>query len=423
MIIKSMSRKTPSFSQLIDYIEDSEKSKHASRRFSVFHNVFGHTSEALKKAFTDNASYLKARKDGAYLYHEIISIKRTHSLSEEAQKKILQKMVQEYLTLRAKNQLAYAVLHDDNPDSLHFHLVISANEYKGEQRKWFYKADFANIQTHLERHVLTHYPELNQQAVFYGNLTAEEKEAKQQKARLSQKGAELKRRTGKTPKRDEVKETLEAIFSHSTTPQDFTESMKQAGFTFYQRGKHAGIQDRDGNKYRFATLGLAEHWATFDEKMRASMSQHHTHTQSVPTNEQSSASSVQVRSETHQTNTEHCPRDTAIHSQETAPEQGFKEDLRHAETVHETRGDTFVNTPEQPSETQQNTQTSVEKPVFVEQIADTIESAKEELKNLSGFQVDEATRERRLEEMKARREYAKAQRQQHQTGKGHKPKQ
>lgn len=418
-----MSRKTPSFSQLIDYIEDSEKSKHASRRFSVFHNVFGHTSEALKKAFSDNASYLKARKDGAYLYHEIISIKRTHSLSEEAQKKILQKMVQEYLTLRAKNQLAYAVLHDDNPDNLHFHLVISANEYKGEQRKWFYKADFASIQTHLERHVLTHYPELNQQAVFYGNLTAEEKEAKQQQARLSQKGAELKRRTGKTPKRDEVKETLEAIFSTSTTPQDFTEAMSQAGFTFYQRGKHAGITNQDGNKYRFASLGLAEQWATFDEKMRASMSQQATPTQSVPTNEQHSASSVPVRSEAHPANTEHCPRDTLRHTQKTATEQELNEGLRHAETVHETPRDTFANTQKHSSETEQNTQTRIENVVLVEPLQETFESAKEELKNLSGFQVDEAERERRLEEMKARREHAKAQRQQHQTGKGHKPKQ
>jgi uncharacterized protein YbcV (DUF1398 family) len=259
------------------------------------------------------------------------------------------------------------MIHEEHAEHLHFHVMISSNKIESTERVRLSKQQFSNIQTHLERHVLTHYPELNQQAVFFGNLTAEQKTTKQSKARLSQQGAELKRRTGKTPKRDEVKETLEAIFSTSTTPQDFTKAMSRAGFTFYQRGKHAGIQDRDGNKYRFATLGLAEQWATFDEKMRASMSQHTTHAKSVPTNEQPPVSSVQVH-----------------------PEQE---------------------------------QSHVEKPVFVEQIANTIESAKEELKNLSGFQVDEAERERRLEEMKARRAKSQKAQDSHQSGQGYKPKQ
>jgi hypothetical protein len=266
------------------------------------------------------------------------------------------------------------MIHDDHTEHLHFHLVISSNKIESTERVRLSKEQFSEIQTHLERHVLTHYPELNQKAVFFGNLTAEQKEAKQSKARLSNQGAELKRRTGATPKRDEVKATLEAIFSTSTTPQAFTESMNQAGFTFYQRGKHAGITDRDGKKYRFATLGLAEQWATFDATMRASMSQPY---QQVQDTTQQAVNSVPV----------HPPAE------------------------------------EQEEQKEQTATSTIEETIILEPIAETFESAKEELKNLSGFHVGEVERERRLEEIKARRANAKTRESQHQIGKGHQPKQ
>lgn len=367
MIIKSMSRKQATFSQLIDYIATG-----ASReQHTCYHNTYSEQRDALKREFEANARHLRARKNGVYLYHEIISLKRQTYLSLEEQKAKLSQIVKSYLEARAPHQLAFGMIHDDHSEHLHFHLVISSNKIESAERVRLSKQQFADIQTHLERHVLTYYPELEQQAVFFGNLTPEQKEAKQSKARLSQKGAELKRRTGNTPKRDEVKDTLEAIFSTSTTPQDFTESMKQAGFTFYQRGKHAGIQDRDGKKYRFVSLGLAEHWATFDATMRASMSQAH-----------------------------HKAQDTNQQAVNSVP-------------VH----------PPAAEQKEQTVKSTIKKSTILEPIAEAFESAKEEFKNLSGFQVDEETRERRLEEMKARREHAKAQRQQHQTGKGHKPKQ
>lgn len=276
--------------------------------------------------------------------------------------------------------MAYAVLHEDKADNLHFHLVISANEYKGEQRKWFYKADFASIQTHLERHVLTHYPELEQQAVFYGNLSQEQKETKQNKARLSNAGAELKRRTGNTPKREEVKTTLEAIFSTSTTPQDFTESMKQAGFTFYQRGKHAGIADRDGNKYRFATLGLADDWEQFDQRMRKHMTKtdHPSHTpqDSVPVQSQASQDTHTQQNTHHQQNPKNETSDTT---------QGFQ------------------------------------KPRVWEMVEEATDSMKVLVDDATNFNALEDERKRRLKQIQEHRTQ-QAKNQTHQQGQGHKPK-
>jgi hypothetical protein len=271
MIIKSMSRKHPSFDQLIDYMESERKLK--SRRFSIYRNTYTQNSNQLKTEFTENSKHLKFRKNGVYLYHEIVSIKRAEHISEDQQKEILQNIVSEYLKVRAKNNLAYAVLHEDKTDNLHYHILISANEAEESQRKRLSKADFAEIQTRMEAWVLETYPELEQKAVFAQNQTEAEREESQRKARISNRGRERERRTGTTDKRDTVKETLETIFRNSTDGRDFTERLHEVGFTLYQRGKQYGITDRDGIKYRFSTLGLADAWEALDKRMMEELNQ------------------------------------------------------------------------------------------------------------------------------------------------------
>lgn len=263
-----MSRKAPSFAQLIDYIEAEAKTgTRANHRFSVFHNTYSRDSEHLKAEFVSNAENLSFRKNGVYLYHEVISITRSQRTHEDHQKEALQQIVKEYLSMRASKQLAYAVLHEDKADNLHFHLVISANEAGNSQRKRLSKSDFSSIQTQLEKWTLEAFPELEQQAVFAPNQTKEQKQARAKKAHISNQGAELKRRGGKTTERDTMKETLEAIFSTSTSGQHFAELLQKAGLKFYTRGKNHGVSTEDGTKYRFSTLGLAEAWEALDHRM------------------------------------------------------------------------------------------------------------------------------------------------------------
>ena len=260
-----MSRKHPSFDQLIDYIESEKKLK--SKNFSVFHNTYSRNTDGLKKEFSENARHLKFRKNGVYLYHEVISITRTQNIDEDQQKAILKNIVSEYLRMRARKNLAYAVLHEDKKDNLHFHIIISANEAEQSNRKWFTKADFAEIQTRLEKWVLETYPKLEQKAVFYQNQTDQEREERQNKAHISNKGAELKRRAGKTSTRDQMKSTLESIFENARDGRHFTELLEKENLKIYQRGKQHGVIDQDGTKYRFSTLGLAEDWEALDRRM------------------------------------------------------------------------------------------------------------------------------------------------------------
>lgn len=262
-----MSRKHASFSQLLDYVNRGAKSQH----FTVYHNLYHRSHEQVTAEFTENAQRLKFRKNGVYLYHEVVSITRSHHLTENQQKEALQAIVREYLAKRAGKQLAYAVLHEDKPDNLHFHIVISANEANDTNRKRLSKAEFSNIQTSLEAWVLQTFPELEQKAVFEKNQTDQEKQTKAKKARISNDVAELKRRGGKTTERDNMKETIEAIFSTSTNGRHFAELMEKAGLKLYQRGKNYGVTTEDGTKYRFSTLGLAEAWEALDQRMSEAM--------------------------------------------------------------------------------------------------------------------------------------------------------
>ena len=123
MIIKSMSRKEPSFAQLIGYIDRHE----GQSRWRIRHNVFAREPEHIRSEFEQNSDLLQRRKNGVYLYHEIISITRAEGLSSNEQKARLQKIAERYIAERCPDNLVYGNLHEDQEHSYHYHLIISAN--------------------------------------------------------------------------------------------------------------------------------------------------------------------------------------------------------------------------------------------------------------------------------------------------------
>ena len=113
MIIKSMSRKEPSFGALMAYI-DRELGTETHR---VRHNVMGRGADPIRAEFEKNACLLKKRKNGVYLYHEIISITRAQGLDDKAQQELLHQIVQLYIDARCPGNLVYGGLHQDKDHS------------------------------------------------------------------------------------------------------------------------------------------------------------------------------------------------------------------------------------------------------------------------------------------------------------------
>jgi hypothetical protein len=254
MIIKSMSRAKPSFSQLVFYMEKSNKDS----EYNIYNHFFEKDTKGVIQTFEENGKRITKRKNGVYIYHEILSLTKSKNLSDKDIKLRLREIAFEYVQNRAKNNLVYGVIHNENKDNIHYHLMISSNE-KGSQKKTrLSKQNFDEIKKNLEKNVLEKYPELEQKKVI--NKQAERK--------LSNKGAELKRRTGKTPQREEVVNKLKQTFSNTSNKQEFFDNLTKNNLEIYLRGKTIGFLDKTNNrKHRLKTLGLEKEFEEMSDKI------------------------------------------------------------------------------------------------------------------------------------------------------------
>ena len=101
-----MSRKEASFGRLVRYMDRDVTSGHGRR--VLFHNLFSHEktpSEQIIEDFRRNAEYLRQRKNGNALYHEILSFSTGYRVQVDELVRAIADIGQEYLNQRAPDQL------------------------------------------------------------------------------------------------------------------------------------------------------------------------------------------------------------------------------------------------------------------------------------------------------------------------------
>lgn len=300
MIIKSMARKEPSFRQLIEYMQDIDK---ADQHYNIYQNIFSHNTQDIEQAFLENARFIKKRKNGNYMYHEILSITKTEKLEAKKQKSILKDIAHEYARHRASNNLVFGTLHDDHSHHLHYHLLISSNALGDERKTRLSKRQFDQLKRSMEERVLTLYPELEQKQII----------SKQAGEKLSKKGAEQKRRTGETPQRDRLKTKLQEIFKRCTTKEDFFDALNKANLEFYLRGKTLGVKDLATKRnHRLKTLGMLDSFTKLSDRIELNEA----------SNAQYTASSINQAEE----KTEEHNSTQTINTKQTEPSKQFSKD-------------------------------------------------------------------------------------------------
>jgi hypothetical protein len=268
MIVKSMSRKTPSFGQLIGYIDRDE----GQEAYRIRHNLLGRGQGRVRSEFERNSDLLAKRKNGVYLYHEIISITRARGLSAKEQKERLHDIAQSYIAARCPDNLVYGGLHQDKEHSYHYHLMISANRAGEERRLRLAKAQFRQIQVGLERHVLQAMPELEQKVAI----------DKRAERRQSRGEAELERRTGSVPKKDQVRARVLEALEQGQDRDGLMQAFGRQDLELYVRGKTLGVIDHEsGKKHRLKTLDLE----LADRVEAVMLKQAATHEKSAPAGE------------------------------------------------------------------------------------------------------------------------------------------
>lgn len=245
-----MSRKAPTFKQLIEYME-----KERGHR-AIIHNFYCSESaeqEEIISEFEQNAQHLPKRKNGNYLYHEVLTLENNHDLDGKILNDLLAQLGEMYLEERASKQLAFAYIHTDTKN-YHIHFCISANDIGSQKRQRLSKAKFAKIQKKLENHILENHPELNQSEIYNKSLSHEQ-------MKTSNKEQEFKKRTGKLSKKEKMKNKLHGIFEQANSIEELNKLLEESNFKLYQRGKTIGVTHLETNKnHRLKTLGLLPHY-------------------------------------------------------------------------------------------------------------------------------------------------------------------
>jgi hypothetical protein len=258
MVIKSMTRKSPSFLQLISYISREGRAE----GHPVLHNLHadGQDLEKLNRAFIKNARYCPPRKNGVLLYHEILSLSPQDR--DYATPEILADLAEYYLSLRAPQAMAWGMVHfEKNP---HIHLIISAN-LRGQAKKLrLSRKAFSTVKRELEAYQKQQYPQLSRSIVFdEPKEKAREVKQKTGSERLTRNASEQEREKrlkrqgrGDSSRKEPLRQQLLDALTTCTSLEAFTASLAQQGITLYhRRGRLTGIISK-GKKYRFRTLGL-----------------------------------------------------------------------------------------------------------------------------------------------------------------------
>lgn len=163
MIIKSLSRKAPTFRQLKSYL-DRGGAPGVGFAWNLDRPWFA-PDEDILRAFADTAAALRERSNGIKLFHEIVSVKRDDRLPVEVQQEILHDAVMEWLRVRAPDQLGYGRLHVEG-GHLHVHLMLSANRPGDDRPVRLSRAAFADLQRQVEARVLERHPQFRQERVY-----------------------------------------------------------------------------------------------------------------------------------------------------------------------------------------------------------------------------------------------------------------
>ena len=264
MIIKSLSRTSKSFAQLITYFE-----RPGSRpELQLTHNLYSDPEDraGIIEELETNSEYLPPRKKGTFLRHDILSLAGNSTLLRREHIEALLAIGKRYLELRAPHQLAFGELHEDT-DHCHLHLCISSNEPRSDRRVRLTKAQFRTVQIETERYQAQEFPELNEPCL-YDPARSREKRG----PRIGNDDFEVAKREGRAPLKKVLYELLLPELSSARSLEDLTASLSQVGYSLYKRGGTYGIEcEETGRRHRLHTLGLAHEFDQAFERFSHSL--------------------------------------------------------------------------------------------------------------------------------------------------------
>jgi hypothetical protein len=253
MIIKSLSRKTKSYHQLIDYLfHEKDVTDGPDKKFLVLRNVMkGNTHDIVRQFELIERGRIINRKNSNRLYHEIISfdVRDSDKLSED----VLVDIANEYIDRRTPYGQTAVMAHHEK-EHIHLHFCISGVDLTGNANSMS-KAQFTKLKQELQEIQIEKYG-LTHSVVDHGS----------KERTLSDKEVKYKNRTGSLTKKEIMIDKLKNIYMNSISRQDFIAKLSSEGLEVYSRGGKATGVIFEGKKHRFSTLGFEDKLQALDER-------------------------------------------------------------------------------------------------------------------------------------------------------------
>ena len=247
MIIKSKSYKTKrSFTTVLHYIfrENERDNGFVLTRFIKGKDL---SIDEIQQQLLSNEEFrINKRKNNVMLYMDILSFHPKDTERLDNQK--LHQITMKYLSLRAPKSIAIAVVHRNEKQHTHLHIVFSGIEYKTGKSIRISKEDFKQkVKIPMEKFQQEVFPELSLSKISHEKSIYPKKELKKEQEKI------LEAKVGLSEKQQLLK-LLEEVFKTAKSEQEFYQKLEEKNINLYKRnGKITGIQ---GNrKFRFTSLG------------------------------------------------------------------------------------------------------------------------------------------------------------------------
>lgn len=240
MIYKSLSRSSPSYGSLLDYLQREGAGKDGGKPMIITHNILGSEREEIIQAFIENESFRKhPRRDQVYLYHTVIAFGKDDVVTRDQ----LIDMARHYFTLRGEDGMYVAALHEDK--HAHIHVMESAlHLYTGMSMRMS-KEEMAELKVALQDYHLTKYPEITGSTVAHGSGKEYLKDAEY---------FMQKRNNDRTLIKQTIGQQIQEIYKDAQNQADFLSKLRDAGLHYYERGTVPAGVEVDGYKFRFSRL-------------------------------------------------------------------------------------------------------------------------------------------------------------------------
>ncbi|MCH8904458.1 MAG: relaxase/mobilization nuclease domain-containing protein [Bacteroidetes bacterium] len=244
MIIKSLTRKDESYSQLIRYIlQDAKDISEASKKsFVIRHHIKGDTLEDITKEFQENERYrINKRSNNSKIFHTIMSFsdKDRKNLTLEKMKNL----TQSYIQLRSPNAMVLAVPHFEDKKNWHCHLIFSGVEYRTGKSIRISREEFKKTKVKIQAIQIERYPELTE------SLVDHDRDTKDFRMTGYQKG---------TSEKTELKSILNTCYNEALSKVDFFRHLKAYDLETYIRGGIITGVWFQGRKYRLKKFGITQ---------------------------------------------------------------------------------------------------------------------------------------------------------------------